>query len=542
MKNILKKAIIYTWEWLYLAGAFPGLEKKTVIFMMHRMATPDTLRNGHSDEFLNQALTYLSRKGYNFVSLEEVFKNIRDGGPPLKKAIAFTIDDGFIDQARIAAPIFIKHKCPVTIFLITGFVDNGSPPWDAFLKYVFYKTDNRQITVKLKAEFFTYKIDTPEERNNSMNDLRKKCKSLSEFELKETLQHLAAELGLKSTRMPLADVQALSWKDAQDLENFGISFSPHTTSHAILSNYTDSRAHEEITGSWKSLIHNLKHPCPIFAFPNGQRKDFTMRDINYIKELGLLGAVTAEPGYVDLSEITEADRYLIKRMSFPSRLECLIQYCTGFEFMKQHCRDLIFKYKHTGKIRLLTDLMLNIRCQLGGFSKHENIDWKKISRLVFVCKGNICRSPYAELRARGLGINTISIGMDTTEGSMADADAVNNASYRGIDLTEHRARTYTSIEFSSSDLVICMEPWQLRNFSQMNHGYSQATLLGLWCSRKKAIIADPYGKPELFFDDCFHLIDDALNNISNLLEHEKAMSNDQNYVTDPVVSAKSTHA
>ena len=542
MKDSLKKAIVYAWEWLYLAGAFPGLQQKTVIFMLHRMATPDRLCNGHSDEFLNHALTYLSRKGYNFVSLEEVFNNIRDGGPPLKKAIAFTIDDGFIDQARIAAPIFIKHQCPVTIFLITGFVDNGSPPWDAFLKYVFYKMDNKQITVKLKSKYFTYKIDTSEERYNSMNDFRKKCKNLSEPELMETLQHLATELGLENTCMPIAGFQALSWEDAVALENFGISFSPHTISHAILSNYSDFRAHEEITGSWQRLVDNLKHPCPVFAYPNGHKKNFTMRDINYIKELGLLGAVTAEPGYVDLSEFTDADRYLIKRMSFPSSLEYLIQSCTGLEFVKQYCRELILKYKHAGRIRLLTDLMLHTKYQLGGFKKYENIDWKKITRLVFVCKGNICRSPYAELRAREMCINTISIGLDTTEGSMADADAVSNASYRGIDLTEHRARTYTSIEFSSSDLVICMEPWQLNHFIRINHGQSQVTLLGLWCSRKKVVITDPYGKPELFFNECFLKIDDALNNISNLIAHKKAMNNGPDFISDPIVNAKSTHA
>ncbi|MDT8453264.1 MAG: polysaccharide deacetylase family protein [Gammaproteobacteria bacterium] len=542
MKYSLKKVIIYAWEWLYLAGAFPGLQNKTVIFMLHRMATPDRLCDGHSDEFLNQALTYLSRKGYNFVSLEEVFKNIHDGSPLPNKAIAFTIDDGFIDQATIAAPIFIKHQCPVTIFLITGFIDNGSPPWDAFLKYVFYKMDKSQITVKIKSQYFTYKIDTPEERYNSMNDFRNKCKSLSETELNQTLRHMATELGLEGRHMPIAGFQALSWKDALTLEKSGISFSPHTTSHAILSNYSDKRAHEEITGSWKRLVNNLSHPCPVFAYPNGQRKDFTMRDINCIKELGLLGAVTAEPGYVDSSKITEADRYLIKRMSFPSGLECLIQYCTGLEFVKQYYRDLKLKYKHAGRIRLLTDSILNIKYHLGGFNKYENIDWTKITRLVFVCKGNICRSPYAEIRARALGINSVSIGLDTTEGSLADADAASIASYRGIDLKQHRARTYTSIEFSSNDLVVCMEPWQLKNFNQMSHDHSQATLLGLWCSRKKAIVTDPYGKPDLFFNDCFITIDDALNNISNLLEQEKAMSNDKNYIADPIVSAKSTHA
>jgi len=121
MRNYIKKVIVCAWEWLYLKGAFPGLQKKAVIFMLHRMSSPDVIEEGHSVEFLEQAISHLLRKGYNLVSLEDIYKNMNEGGPPLEKAIAFTLDDGFIDQAKIAAPVFIKHKCPATSFFNNRF-------------------------------------------------------------------------------------------------------------------------------------------------------------------------------------------------------------------------------------------------------------------------------------------------------------------------------------------------------------------------------------------------------------------------------------
>ena len=49
--------------------------------------------------------------------------------------------------------------------------------------------------------------------------------------------------------------------------------------------------------------------------------------------------------------------------------------------------------------------------QLGGFREYRNIDWDAIERLVFVSKGNICRSAYAEAVARSLDIKAVSCGV-----------------------------------------------------------------------------------------------------------------------------------
>jgi protein-tyrosine-phosphatase/peptidoglycan/xylan/chitin deacetylase (PgdA/CDA1 family) len=513
MKKYIKSIAVHAWQWFYLRGAFPGLQKKAVIFMLHRMSSPNLIEAGHSPEFLDRALKYLYHKGYNFVSLEDIYKNINEGGPPLEKAVAFTLDDGYLDQAKIAAPIFIRYNCPATIFLITGFVDSGQAPWDYFVKYIFYNTKEELINIDLKTEHISYKIDSPENRYKSMANFRDKCKQLSDSDLEDVLLELSAYAEKDTIDLLKSHAVPLSWDDARELEKSGISFGPHTISHSILSRCSNERAREEINGSWDMLTQRLKKPCPVFAYPTGRKEDFSVRDISYIKEIGLLGAVTAEAGSVNFDDVTEADKYLIKRMSFPSNLEDLIQYSSGFESVKQNLRDLKLKLKYTTKSKKLSNLGVMIKYRLGLYSQYSDIDWSKVSRVVFVCKGNICRSPYAEMRAKQLGINATSIGLYTKEGSLANTDALRNGSYRGISLEAHRARVYESIDFSNSDLVICMEPWHVELFKEVDGSGCQITLLGLLCSHKKIIISDPYGKPDLIFEDCFRAIDDALNNV-----------------------------
>jgi len=518
MRKSIKKLIVYAWEWLYLKGVCPALQKKAVIFMLHRMSSPNVIEEGHSAEFLDQALQYLSKKGYQFVSLADIVNNINDGGPPLKKAIAFTLDDGFIDQAKIAAPVFIKHDCPATIFLITQFVDKGQPPWDFLLKFIFYSTNKKQITVNVNSESINYQIDTREKRYQSMVDFRSQCKRMSTVELESALLSLSENVEKEVIESLNESAISLSWDDARELEKSGITFGSHTVNHAILSKCSDQRAKQEITASWQQLTRQLDKPCPVFAYPTGRKEDFSSRDIEYLKEAGLQGAVTAEPGAVNFSEFTEADKYLIKRMSFPETMEDLIQYCSGFELKKQELRDLNLKIKHTTKSKLVKNAWILVKYKLGLYDRYRKIDWSVVSRLVFVCKGNICRSPYAEMKARELGIEAVSIGLDTKPGSPANTSALRNAAYRSINLAQHEAKTFESITFSATDLVICMEPWHVQQFKALDHSGCQVSLLGLWSPVKKIIISDPYGKPDVFFEDCFVLIDNALMNIKNLCQ------------------------
>lgn len=82
------------------------------------------------------------------------------------------------------------------------------------------------------------------------------------------------------------------------------------------------------------------------------------------------------------------------------------------------------------------------------------------SRILFVCLGNICRSPAAEGVFRGLvpNVQTDSAGTgawhvgEPPYGPMQDA-----ARMRGYDLSDLRARQFTPDDFDRFDLIIAMD-------------------------------------------------------------------------------------
>ncbi len=81
--------------------------------------------------------------------------------------------------------------------------------------------------------------------------------------------------------------------------------------------------------------------------------------------------------------------------------------------------------------------------------------------ILFVCFGNICRSPMAAGLARkllGNGIRAESAGIAAGKGALASAEAVLvlKALY-GTDISAHRSREFAAVEASSFDYVIAMD-------------------------------------------------------------------------------------
>jgi len=173
---------------------------------------------------------------------------------------------------------------------------------------------------------------------------------------------------------------------------------------------------------------------------------------------------------------------------------------------------------YRGAARLWLDLA---KSGIGIYRDHARVDWKFVSRLVFVCWGNVCRSPYAQHKAASARLPVVSFGISGVAGRPVHPVALQIAKKHGVDLAEHSVLSPRNFEPQEGDVYFVMEDRQIDPLQRILADRCvvtyQVALLGLWARPIRPLIYDPMGADERYFETCYSVIDSAVQNL--LREH-----------------------
>ncbi len=152
-------------------------------------------------------------------------------------------------------------------------------------------------------------------------------------------------------------------------------------------------------------------------------------------------------------------------------------------------------------------------------------------RVIFVCTGNICRSPMAEVVFRdlamhqGLGNRIVSRSAGTGEwhlGERADHRTLDALTRRGYDGSAHRARQFAAASFSDNDLIVALDRTHervLREWAQTEDDEGKITLLRTFDRDAEGLdVPDPYYADTEMFDAVLGMIEAATRGLFRQLE------------------------
>lgn len=148
-------------------------------------------------------------------------------------------------------------------------------------------------------------------------------------------------------------------------------------------------------------------------------------------------------------------------------------------------------------------------------------------RIMFVCLGNICRSPMAEYmfkrKLTERGIKNVEVASAATSdeevGNPVYPPAKALLKSKGIDCSEKRARQLKRSDGDKFDLFICMDSRNVRHAKAiLGEAHADKCVKMLSFVRSDADVADPWYTGD--FETCYDDIERGLNALMETLPQE----------------------
>ncbi|NWF51113.1 MAG: low molecular weight phosphotyrosine protein phosphatase [Ignavibacteriaceae bacterium] len=154
-------------------------------------------------------------------------------------------------------------------------------------------------------------------------------------------------------------------------------------------------------------------------------------------------------------------------------------------------------------------------------------------KILFVCLGNICRSPAAEgilkkiLKEKGLN-RSVEVDSAGTiayhSGELPDSRMIKHAAKRGY-ILDHIARKFNpSIDFNSFDLIIPMDNQNYEDvIASYKSGNPKSKVIKMTDFSSNKIydeVPDPYDSDQRGFELVLDILEDACKNLADKIEDE----------------------
>ena len=159
-------------------------------------------------------------------------------------------------------------------------------------------------------------------------------------------------------------------------------------------------------------------------------------------------------------------------------------------------------------------------------------------RLLFVCSGNTCRSPLAEVLSRrvasGLGISTAEIrsaGTLTRSGLPASGGALRAANRHELSLESHASTVLSKELVDWADWIFAMGPGHLHQLEMLG-AKEKAVLLGVFAGKdiptgneideNDMAVPDPFGGTDAVYEETFRTLEKYVESAMKRLVREVA--------------------
>ena len=284
--------------WSGAGRLFPSAKGRGAIFMMHHVRPKKPRKfdpNAHLEvtpEFLETVILAAKAEGYKPVPLSELPGLLRRGNPS-DRYCAFTLDDGYRNNAEFAAPVFRKHGVPYTIFICTGFAERTRIAWWEAAADVIEKADAIRCDFGAGTEQVSTRSNR--EKAQAFQRIEHMIETVDEDTAVARVEALAREHDIEP--MDFNRREIMTDDEISNLAKDPLcSFGGHTLTHCNLARIDDNRLKREIRESAARIMDWTGATIDTFAYPYGKEFAACQREFMTVSAEGFVAAVTTRPG------------------------------------------------------------------------------------------------------------------------------------------------------------------------------------------------------------------------------------------------------
>ena len=287
-----------------------------VVLMLHRVAEYDQSRLVPNEDlkvsplFLQKTIDKYRKAGFAFLSLDEVYDVLKGKTVIDKPFVAFTLDDGYLDNFTKAYPIFKRNQVPFCIFVATDFPDKRAILWWISIEDLILSN----IKIKL-SDGSSYICQTYQQKWDTFRLLREKILKLDQRDLLPSLQTLFANYQIDWLE-PIQKM-SMSWENIKELgEEPLCTIGGHTMSHPSFAPLALEDIKTEIEGGIKRLQSVINYDIHHFAYPYGSIKEDGEREYEFLKSFDFKIALVSFGGVIthnDINNLTHLPRFMLHR-------------------------------------------------------------------------------------------------------------------------------------------------------------------------------------------------------------------------------------
>lgn len=203
------------------------------------------------------------------------------GAKPLKRMhVAFTFDDGYLDNYAAAFPVMRAQGVPAFFFLVPEYVGSDTVPWWDEIAFLVRNSPKSALNLRTPAAL---EVALEGDRERAIYFVLQHYKRPDNTDSERFLAELREQAACS---VPSPGRRFLNWSEAAAMRRSGMTIGSHTLTHRILAQLPEAEQARELKLSRAAIELQLGGAITALAYPVGSTTAFTSTTEQLARDTG----------------------------------------------------------------------------------------------------------------------------------------------------------------------------------------------------------------------------------------------------------------